>query len=138
RTEPASDYNSRQAMFRHRCSRRLTFNVNYAWADTLDEGGLAFGSAAQDDSNPRDAYGNADFDVRHVLQFDYIYQLPTIAKLPAALFKGWQINGLTQMRSGLSVNVTCGCDSMQIGSASSRATVVPGVPFLPPLADIPN
>ena len=43
---------------------------------------LAFGSAAQDDSNPRDAYGNADFDARHVLQFDYIYQLPTISKLP--------------------------------------------------------
>ena len=101
RNDLISVYNSLQATFRKRFSRGLTFNVNYAWAHTLDEGGLAFGSAAQDDSNPRDAYGNADFDVRHVLQFDYIYQIPTISKLPAALFKGWQINGLTQMRSGL-------------------------------------
>src|SRR5262249_53184002 len=71
------------------------------------------------------------------LQFDYSYQLPTISKLPAVLFKGWQINGLTQMRSGLSLNVTCGCDSMQIGSASSRANGVPGGPFRPAGVDVP-
>ena len=138
RTDLISSYNSLQTSFRKRFSRGLTFNVNYAWSHSLDEGGLAFGSAAQDDANPRDAYGNADFDVRHVLQFDYTYQLPTISKLPAGLFKGWQINGLTQMRSGLSVNVTCGCDSMLIGSASSRANVVTGTPVRPVVVDIPN
>jgi hypothetical protein len=69
-----------------------------------------------------------NIDVRHVLQFDYIYQIPASSKLPAALFKGWQINGLTQMRSGLSVNVTCGCDSMQIGSASARANAAGAPP----------
>jgi len=138
RNDLISVYHSLQTTFRKRFSRGLTFNVNYAWAHTLDEGGLAFGSAAQDDSNPRDAYGNADFDVRHVLQFDYIYQIPTSSKLPAALFKGWQINGLTQMRSGLSVNVTCGCDSMQIGSASARANVVPNALQRPSKVDVPN
>jgi hypothetical protein len=138
RNDLVSVYHSLQTSFRKRFSAGLTFNVNYAWAHTLDEGGLAFGSAAQDDSNPRDAYGNADFDVRHVLQFDYIYQIPTSSKLPAAIFKGWQINGLTQMRSGLSVNVTCGCDSMQIGSASARANIVPNAAQRPSNVDIPN
>ncbi len=138
RNDLISNYNALQATVRKRFARGLTFNLNYTWSHALDEGGLAFGTAAQDDSNPRDAYGNADFDARHVLEFDYTYQLPTSAKLPAVVFKGWQINGMTQMRSGLSVNVTCGCDSMRIGSASSRANVVPGAPLKPSSVDIPN
>src|SRR5579872_347405 len=138
RNDLISNYNALQVSFRKRFSRGLTFNVNYTWPHTIDEGGLAFGTAAQDDSNPRDAYGNADFDTRHVLEFDYTYQLPASSRLPAVLFKGWQINGLTQMRSGLSVNVVCGCDSMQIGSASARADVVPGVPQKLSPGDIPN
>ena len=137
RNDLISNYNALQASFRKRFSRGLTFNVNYTWSHTLDEGGVSFGSSAQDDSNPRDAYGNADFDTRHVLEFDYTYQLPAVSKLPV-LLSGWQINGLTQMRSGLSVNVTCGCDSMRIGSATSRANVVPGVPHRPSPGDVPN
>ncbi|MGH9667879.1 MAG: carboxypeptidase regulatory-like domain-containing protein [Bryobacteraceae bacterium] len=138
RNDLVSNYSALQISYRKRFSRGLTFNVNYTWSHTLDEGGLAFGTAAQDDSNPRDAYGNADFDARHVLEFDYTYQLPSSARLPAVLFKGWQINGLTQMRSGLSVNVVCGCDSMLIGSTSSRANVVPGAPQRPSPGDTPN
>jgi hypothetical protein len=138
RNDLVSDYNSLQVSYRKRFSRGLTFNVNYTWSHVLDEGGVAFGTAAQDDSNPHDAYANADFDARHVLEFDYTYQLPAVPNLPAVLFKGWQINGLTQMRSGLSVNVVCGCDSMQIGSTSSRANVVPGVPQKLSPGDIPG
>jgi len=138
RNDLVSSYNALQVTARRRFASGLTFNVNYTWGHTLDMGGVAFGTAAQDDSNPRDAYGNADFDTRHVLQFDYSYQIPAPAALPAAIFKGWQINGLTQMRTGLSVNVTCGCDSMQIGSASARANVVPGVPQKPASVDVPN
>jgi hypothetical protein len=42
------------------------------------------------------------------------------------------------MRSGLSVNVTCGCDSAQIGTASARPNWVPGVPLTPASVDIPG
>ena len=138
RNDLISSYNALQTSFRKRFSRGLTFNVNYTWSHALDEGGLSFGTSAQDDSNPRDAYGNADFDARHVLEFDYTYQLPTISNLPAVLFKGWQINGLTVMRSGLSTNVTCGCDSALIGSASARPDIVSGLPLRPANIDIPN
>jgi len=138
RTDLVSNYNALQATFRRRFARGLTVNVNYTWSHSLDEGGLAFGTAAQDDFNPRDAYGRADFDTRHVLQFDYTYAIPAISGLPTVLFKGWQINGLTVMRSGLPVNVTCGCDSMGIGAATARADAVPGVPQRPANFDIPG
>ena len=138
RTDLISNYNSLQTSFRRRFARGLTFNANYTWSHSLDEGGIAFGTAAQDDHNPRDAYGNADYDARHLLEFDYTYEIPAPTKALPFLFNGWRINGLTQMRSGLSANVTCGCDSMLIGSASSRPDLVPGVPLRPANVDIPN
>ena len=48
------------------------------------------------------------------------------------------MNGITQMRSRLSVNVTCGCDSARIGTASARADRVAGVPLQPAGVDIPG
>src|SRR5439155_14405723 len=68
RNDLISNYHALQASVRKRLSKNLTFNLNYTWSHAIDEGGIAFGSAAQDDSNPRDAYGNADFDARHVLE----------------------------------------------------------------------
>ncbi|MBI1786650.1 MAG: TonB-dependent receptor [Acidobacteria bacterium] len=138
RVDLISSYHSFQASFRRRFAHGLAVNLNYTWAHTLDQGGIAFGTAAQDDTNPRDAYGNADFDARHALEFDYTYQLPAPPALPGWLGKGWQVNGITVMRTGLSVNVVCGCDSMLIGVTSSRADVVPGVSPRPASVDIPN
>jgi hypothetical protein len=133
-----SSYNALQTSFRRRFRHGFTFNVNYTWAHTLDEGGVSFGSGAQDDTNYRAEYGNADYDVRHNLEFDYTYQLPAAPKLPGWLASGWQVNGITQLRSGLSVNVTCGCDSALIGTASARPNLVPGVPLRSSSVDIPG
>jgi hypothetical protein len=138
RVDLISSYHALQTSFRRRFTRGLTFNVNYTFAHSIDQGGIAFGTSAQDDTNPRDAYGNADFDVRHVLQFDYTYQLPAAPMLPGWLGAGWQVNGMTVMRTGLPFTVVCGCDSMLIGSANARANVVPGVPQRPAFVDIPN
>lgn len=138
RNDLNSNYNAFQASFRRRFARGLTGNLNYTWSHTLDEGGIAFGTASQDDQNRRDAYGNADFDTRHMLQFDYSYELPKVPGLPTAVGGGWQVNGMTVMRTGFPVNVVCGCDSMRIGTASSRADVVPGISWKPSVTDIPN
>ena len=133
-----SSYNALQTSFRRRFHRGLTFNVNYTWAHTLDQGGVSFGSGAQDDTNYLAEYGNADYDVRHNLEFDYTYELPGVPLLPPWMGSGWQINGITLMRSGLSVNVTCGCDSALIGAASARADSVPGAPLRPAQVDVPG
>lgn len=138
RVDLVSSYNALQTSLRRRLSHGFSLNVNYTWSHALDQGGVAFGTAAQDDTNPRDAYGNADFDVRHLLQFDYTWELPAAPKLPGWLGNGWQINGMTVFRSGLSVNVVCGCDSMQIGAATARPDRVPGVPLRPDNFDIPD
>lgn len=132
-----SNYNTLQVSFRRRLTKGLTFNVNYGWAHSLDEGGVNFGSGPSNPSSFRQEYGNADYDARHNFQLDYTYQLPS-PKVMTALLGGWQINGISVMRSGLPFNIVCGCDSGGIGAATARPDLVPGVPLRPSNYDIPN
>ena len=138
RNDLNSNYNALQTTFRKRFAKGMTANMNYTWSHTLDEGGIAFGTASQDDQNRRDAYGSADFDTPHMLQFDYSYEIPNAPRLPGWIGSGWQVNGMTVMRTGFPGNVVCGCDSMRIGTANARADVVPGISWKPEKVDIPN
>jgi hypothetical protein len=134
-----TSYNSLQVSVRRRFSRGLTFNVNYTWGHSLDQGEWGFGTLPNDDHNMLAEYGNADYDVRHVLEFDYTYQLPAVPRFPKWLGGGWQLNGITVMRSGTSVNVTCGCDTVGVGSpyVAQRPNVVAGVSPRPADYSIP-
>ena len=138
RDDLTSTYNALQVSLRRRFHKALTAKVNYTWAHTLDDGGILFSTAAQDDANPREEYGNSDMDVRHTLQFDYTYELPNAPGLPVWLGGGWQINGITVLRGGLPVNPSCGCDSAGIGNFGTRPDLVPGEPLTPANKDIPN
>ena len=50
-------------------------------------------SANSDDKNVSLDYGTTESDVRHLLSFDYVYQIPAVRGLPRWLGEGWQING---------------------------------------------
>jgi hypothetical protein len=131
--DSVTSYNSLQVTFKRRFSHGLNFNANYTYAHSLDMGEWGFGTDPNNDHDMRGEYGNADYDVRHVLEFDYTYQLPKAPVLPRWLSAGWQINGLTVMRSGTSVNITCGCDTVGVGSPyfSERPDMVAGVSTRP-------
>ncbi len=133
-----SNYNALQVSLKRRFSRGLTFNVNYSWSHSLDQGGLTFGSQAQDFTNYQSEYGNSDYDARHNLQLDYTYEIPGIHGIPKFIGSGWQVNGITVLRSGLPVTVFCGCDSNGNGIANERANIVPGVSTAPTSKDLPK
>jgi hypothetical protein len=133
-----SSYNALQASLKRRFSHGFTFNVNYTWSHSLDEGGVSFGSGLQNNSNVRADYGNADYDARHNLEFDYTYQAPAIPHLPKVIGEGWQLNGITTMRSGLPFTVVCGCDSAGIGASTARPNVVSGVSERPSNFNLPS
>ena len=120
-----SNYNSMQVVLTKRFSRGLNVNVNYTWAHALDNSPPIF-SASSDDANIRLDYGTTESDVRHLVSFNYSYELPSMRILPRWLGAGWQINGVTEMRSGLPINVMCGCDPLGVGQFTSRADFRPG------------
>lgn len=133
-----SNYNALQVNLKKRYARGLTLNINYSWSHSLDQGGLTFGAQAQNFNDYQSEYGNSDYDARHNFQFDYTYEIPAIPKIPRIIGSGWQINGLTVLRSGLPVTVTCGCDSNGNGIANERADIVPGVTQTPAGKDLPT
>jgi len=126
-----SSYNALQTSFRTRFRRGLTLNVNYTWAHSLDDAPTLFASFS-DDAHFRADYGNADGDVRHILQFDYVYELPALPAIPRIIGSGWQMNGITVVRSGFPItSMSCSCDPLQVGSFTSRPDLVAGVPTRP-------
>ncbi len=133
-----SYYNALQTTFRHRMRAGLTFNLNYTWAHSQDNAPTLFGSFANDANASLD-YGNADGDVRHSLQFDYLYEVPAIPRLPRLVGAGWQVNGITVMRTGFPITgLSCACDPLLVGQATSRPDLVGGIDPRPPAIDLPN
>ncbi len=121
-TAAVSNYNGLSFTAQHRFSRGLQMQVNYTYSHALDEvsnGGFnqfiagngnsgRVGSVLNpiNDNNIRQYnYGNADYDTRHYVSMNYVYELP---KGPTALLKGWQLSGTLFARSGLPYTIVNG------------------------------
>ncbi len=122
-TKGISNYHGMVFSFQHRFSRwtQGLFQANYTYSHALDEvsnGGTTpfsnwnrqpFTQAPQDPNNLRGAYGPADYDVRHSLNANYVWELPVKATLGGhgsdTLVRGWQVSGTLFWRTGLPYTV---------------------------------
>ena len=124
---PQSNYNAMQVNFKRNLSQGLRFNANYTWSHTIDDA-VGFFKDYQDPNNARAERASSDQDVRHNFTFDAGYDLNFrnwFGDGPRWLVDGWQLNTITQIRSGLPVNVTRSGGTF--GGFSFRPDVVPGV-----------
>src|SRR5882724_4002773 len=134
----SGNYNALQVSLRQRPWHGVTFNVNYTYSHSLDHGGLTFSPGMQNPDDFAAEYGTSDFDVRHNLEFDYTFALPGPHQGKASLLLGgWQVNGITVMRSGLPVNIVCGCDPTGIGTTNGRPNYT-GQPIRPSSIKLPG
>jgi hypothetical protein len=143
-TPGISNYNGMVVSFR----RRFTgfgnglFQVNYTYGHALDEvsnGGLAQFAAGsseipQDPFNLRGSYGAADYDVRHSLNANYVWQLPVKTVLhgrsPDYLVRGWQVSGTIFARTGFPYTVIDLAESRNLASKNFYGTIY-SVPVAP-------
>jgi hypothetical protein len=119
-----SSYNAMQFTLRH-TSGGLTAGISYTYSHSLDD--------ASDRSDPilvnsydlRENHANSSFDQRHLLNFNYVYQLPmkniahgladwarqqepedrstsapSYSKFENQLLEGWELSGVTIFQSG--------------------------------------
>jgi hypothetical protein len=114
-----SNYGGMVFSFQHRFSgwSQGLFQANYTYSHAFDEvsnGGLfsfTFGSSLnpQDPHNLHGAYGSADYDVRHSLNANYVWEVPVKAALRGHgsdyLVKGWQVSGTIFARTGFPYTV---------------------------------
>lgn len=110
-----SDYNSLQVSLDRRFHSGLGLGVSYTFSKNIDNV-----------ATPYDAYNLvrslSDFDRTHLLNFNYIYELPFFrdnGKWTGAWLGGWQISGVTFMNSGAPLSVVDSSDIAGVGSGSA-------------------
>ena len=144
-----SHYNGLQLTAMKRLGHGLQGQVNYTFSrcmDTVSNGGfLQFSAGGILSPLPGELardYGPCDYDIRHNLNGQYVYQLPVKVRnhsLGYAL-NGWQISGTVFWHSGVPFSVlstpysatnpgTGQAEGIVQGSGPEFASVVPGVPL---------
>src|ERR1700726_2392225 len=142
-----SHYNGLQLTAMKRLGHGLQGQVNYTWSrcmDTVSNGGfLQFSAGGILSPLPGELardYGPCDYDIRHNLNAQYVYQLPIIFRnqvrnhLLAHALNGWQISGTMFWHSGIPFSVlstpySANGNGIVQGSGPQFASVVPGVPL---------
>jgi hypothetical protein len=138
-----SHYNGLQLTAMKRLGHGLQGQVNYTWSrcmDTVSNGGfLQFSAAGILSPLPGELardYGPCDYDIRHNLNAQYVYQLPVKVRNHALGYalNGWQISGTVFWHSGvpfsaLSTPYSAGGNGIVQGSGPEFASVIAGVPL---------
>jgi hypothetical protein len=138
-----SDYNGLQLTGIKRLGDGLQAQLNFTWSrcmDTVSNGGfLQFSAGGILSPLPGELardYGPCDYDIRHNLNGQYVYQLPVKVQehLLGYALNGWQISGTVFWHSGvpfsaLSTPYSAGGNGIVQGSGPEFASVVPGVPL---------
>jgi hypothetical protein len=121
-----SRYNSLQMSLIQNNWRGLSGRLNYTLGHALDNASEARNTLPMDSTNLDLDWGNAAFDIRHVLTGGFTYTLPAFSK--SRLGDGWQFNVIATLQSGTPFNVTTGTDTSGTGDRADRPNLV-GDPF---------
>ncbi len=115
-TVAESDYHGGTLSFRQRLGTSLSYDINYTFSKSFDNAsGLqtsgTYGSAfILNPLRPMDNYAVSDFDVRHVVNANFIYELPfgkgrqyfsNMNSVADAILGGWQMTGVYRWNTGL-------------------------------------
>jgi hypothetical protein len=126
-------YNALQLGATKRFGRGHRWQASYTFGKTIDEtqgytGADAANSSVfpQDPIDPQNDRGRADFDVRHVFTMNFTWEVPFgghFSGLAAAFARGWRINGLGVLRSGVpfSPSIQPGVNWSQSGNVATSA-----------------
>ncbi len=123
-----SMYNSLQIAWNRRFSNTLQFGVSYTLSKSMDDGSNQR-DVVPDTYNTSMLWGPSEFDARHIIIINYLYQLPFFRKQSGFAGKalgGWQISGITQFQTGLPCSVAAANDYAGVGLDSNFGCGVNG------------
>jgi hypothetical protein len=115
----ASSYDGLLVSLRKRFSKGLQFDLNYTWSHSIDNGSsivnTVSGGLVCDVTNLRVCRGDSDFDVRHLFNANFIFELPfghghqfggNVPGWVNQIIGGWEVTGIFAARSGLPFSTT--------------------------------
>jgi len=112
-----SEYHSLQISANRRFSNGFSYGIAYTLSESEDnaDGRRDQVYDAYDDTN---FWGWSDFDSRHVLVLNYIYELPFLkdkSTLVSKMLGGWQLSGVTHFQTGQPITIGRNQDVAGIG-----------------------
>jgi hypothetical protein len=147
-----SNYHGLTVALRMWDTKDLTFDFNYTWSHSIDNGSAAEGnlfstidgptSFSDDNANVSNTFkrdqsiGNSDFDIRHQFNVNFIYELPfgvgqqfggSAGSVLNSIIGGWQLSGLMRYRTGLPFDISNGARWSTNYYGPGRALIVGNV-----------
>jgi hypothetical protein len=114
-------FHALQASLQRRFRSGASFSLNYMWSHAINDGTAGGGEAdyIQNVSCRTCDVASSDYDVRHVLSANSVYELPfgkgrrylKNGKATNFAFGGWQLSGILSARSGNTVNPIGDCEA---------------------------
>jgi hypothetical protein len=121
-----SEYNSLQMSLIQNSWHGLSGRLNYTLSHAMDNGSEARNTLPMNSSDIDADWGNAAFDIRHVISAGFTYNLPAMGS--GRLGDGWQFNVISTIQSGSPFNIVTGADTDGTGDRQDRPNLV-GDPF---------
>lgn len=136
-----SNYNGVTASYQHRFTGfgSGVFQINYTFSKALDDisNGGFFGFTGQSVTSPQNPfdlkgnYGPADYDARHVVNANYVWEVPVRKALGghgwAPLVDGWQVSGAIFYRTGFPFTVIDGAATNVFSGNNLGGPIFPNV-----------
>jgi hypothetical protein len=128
-------FHSLQANLKRRLTKGFLFGVAYTWSKSLDYGS-SNGTSIPNALSNKLFYGPSDFDTRHVLVINYVWDIPFASNasnlFERTLLGNWQFSGTLQGQSGRPQTISQNNDVAGVGPGSgNQLWVVSRNPNLP-------
>src|SRR5882724_2131342 len=123
-----SMYNSLQVTWNRRFANGLQFGASYTLSKSMDSGSNQR-DVVPDTYNTSMLWGPSEFDARHIVVLNYLYELPLFRHQSGIVGKalgGWQISGITQFQTGLPCSVAAATDFATVGPDANYGCGVNG------------
>jgi hypothetical protein len=145
RTDGVSNFNALEIGLRRNVASGLVLSSNYQWSHAIDDGAVGGAEAiVPENINCRSCErASSTFDMRHYFTSSAIWQVPvgngkrvlsSASPIVNGLLGGWQVAGVSMIRSGLPLNVTISRSATALpdqNNGSQRPDVVSGQALYP-------
>ncbi len=124
----SSRYNAFQVSWNRRFAGGLQFGAAYTLSKSMDSGSNQR-DVIPNTYNPDMMWGPSEFDARHIVVINYLYQIPLFRGqngIAAKALGGWQISGITQFQTGLPCSVAAANDYAGVGPDANYGCGVNG------------
>jgi len=124
-----SNYNSLQLKVEKRYAAGISFMSSYTWSKSIDDSSALTTLSQNNPFDLRQERGLSEFDLRHNWVTTFVYELPFGR---GKALGGWQLNGISSLRSGNPVRIVLPADIANTGVSGGQRPNVVGTLRLPP------